>query len=1037
MSQPNPLKLDLDGLRSLASERIVRRGIDYFKEHRVTHITFDERSIQATVAGSDPHLPYTVDLTLDEDDEILVDCSCPFDWEPACKHAVAALLAYAARQPVDEIEVESAADEAVVARVKRGRSEVVVQHEEGDRWFGAWSAQSLESRERSLPPWRVEIRSVGERMNHCTCPDFATNRLGTCKHIEAVLHKLRSRAPHKFERLARQGPPIPVVHLAWDLPEAPRVRVHRPAKLGEPLAELLDRHFDDRGLLRGDPPQAFFRFQREAAAHREILVASDAMEWVHLQAEEAQHRLRAQAIRREIGRSGGHLPGVRARLYPYQIEGTAFLAAAGRALLADDMGLGKTIQAIAAAAWLREHEGARRALVICPASLKHQWKREIERFTGQEVTVVQGGARLRGAQYGARSAFTVVNYELVLRDASVIQETLAPDLLILDEAQRIKNWRTQSAAAVKSIQTRWAFVLTGTPLENRLEDLYSLMQVVDPRVLGPLWRYLLDFHVTDPRGRVLGYRNLSELRRRLRALMLRRDRVLVRDQLPDRIQHQLDVPLDRKQRELHDDAVQAAGSLAARMKHRPLTPHEEKMLMAALQRARMACDAAGLVDKETVGSPKLDELSRLLEDLCVDGGHKVVIFSQWERMTAMAEERVRKLGLGFVRLHGGVPTKRRGELLDRFRDDPSVRVFLSTDAGGVGLNLQAASALINLDMPWNPAVLEQRIARVHRLGQKEPVQVVLLVAQDAYEARVASLVASKQFLFDNVVRDDASEDVVGVSRRSVELALEALGVSDDDGEEAREEADGGEREAAGAGVSLAAEAESAYAEGEGDESTQGERANAAGERPRRDEPEPGPDLGPLVEGLQHILGTRLERILGLGQGLLAVVDAVEDEHAKRVRDLVHSLDLGVKVELLDARSAAALARLGAVAGEAVYERPEEPVVPAPLLAQASRKLEAAEILHGQGHGEEALELMLQAMLHAAAHRASLDAAPRVEEAAVWIFGEAVPKGHIDLEDANAITRAVALAQVPQVPAALLGPIQDDARRLVGREVATA
>ncbi len=145
-----------------------------------------------------------------------------------------------------------------------------------------------------------------------------------------------------------------------------------------------------------------------------------------------------------------------------------------------------------------------------------QWAREIEKFTGLEVQVVQGPVDTRGAQYRNPSPFHVVNYELVVRDLPVINDTLRPDLLILDEAQRIKNWRTKIASAVKRVQSRYAFVLTDTPLENRLEDLYSLMQVIDSRVLGPLWRYLVDFHVTDDRGKVLGYRNLSELRRRLR-----------------------------------------------------------------------------------------------------------------------------------------------------------------------------------------------------------------------------------------------------------------------------------------------------------------------------------------------------------------------------------------------------------------------------------------------------------------------------------------------------------------------------------------
>ncbi len=238
-------------------------------------------------------------------------------------------------------------------------------------------------------------------------------------------------------------------------------------------------------------------------------LGDDALDFARHLAARAAHRLRADEIRGRILATGGRLPGVRTTLYPYQVEGVAFLAGTGRALLADDMGLGKTLQAIAAAAWLRQHEGVRRVLIICPASLKHQWAREIERFTGLETQIIQGPAAERGVQYRSDAAFLIVNYELVLRDLAVLNETLCPDLVILDEAQRIKNWRTRIASAVKRIPSRYAFVLTGTPLENRLEDLYSLMQVVDPQVLGPLWRYLVDFHVTDDRGKVLGYRNLE------------------------------------------------------------------------------------------------------------------------------------------------------------------------------------------------------------------------------------------------------------------------------------------------------------------------------------------------------------------------------------------------------------------------------------------------------------------------------------------------------------------------------------------------
>ncbi|MCF8005057.1 MAG: SWF/SNF helicase family protein, partial [Chromatiaceae bacterium] len=242
----------------------------------------------------------------------------------------------------------------------------------------------------------------------------------------------------------------------------------------------------------------------------------------------------------------------------------------------------------------------------------------------------------------------------------------------------------------------------------------------------------------------------------------------------------VDVPMSELQKEIHDDAINAAAILAQIMKRRPLTPSEQNRMMAALQRARMACNAAALVDPELAqkrhgsSAPKLDELETLLDEVCRLAGLKVVVFSQWAVMTELVEQRVRAMKLGSVRLHGGVPTANRGVLMDRFRDDDAIQVFISTDAGGVGLNLQNAAVLINLDIPWNPAVLEQRIARVHRLGQRQKVQAILLVAPDSYEERVLGLVQGKRELFDNVVHADATEDVVSVSKRLAEVLADDL-----------------------------------------------------------------------------------------------------------------------------------------------------------------------------------------------------------------------------------------------------------------------
>ena len=990
-SGTDPFVFDQEALHKIASDAVVKRGLAYFKENRVIELERTGAELLARVEGSDPSGPYPVALRLEGDRDLAVDCGCLSEDEPVCKHAVAALVAWGARQPIAELTVRSAADREIEDRTKRGRVEVRVQHQSGDPWFGTWTARSLDS--TTGKTHRVQIRSLTERRNLCSCPDFAVNHLGTCKHIEAVLHavrKKRRRAPE----------PGSYVYLDWGAPSAPRVRLHRGPGLTPELRSVAQQRFDAEGFLQGLVPDAVYDLAHAADG---LPIGDDVLAYASRLAEEAVHARRKDRIRAEIARSGGQLPGVRARLYPYQMDGVAFLASNGRAVLADDMGLGKTLQAIAAAAWLAENAEVRRTLVICPASLKHQWAREIARFTGKEAVVVQGGPDARGALYRQRAEVTIVNYELCLRDATVLNEVLVPDLVILDEAQRIKNWRTKIAACVKSVRSRYAFVLSGTPLENRLEDLYSLLQVVDGRVLGPLWRYLLDFHVTDERGKVLGYRNLGELRRRIAPVLLRRDRRLVRDQLPDRIEQRLDVPLSEKQKELHDTGLSAAATLAHIMKRRPLTPSEEHKMLAALQTARMACDAAGLVDHETEGSPKLEELERLLEELCLDGGRKAVVFSQWERMTAMAEGVARRLGLGSVRLHGGVPSGQRGALIERFRDDPAVQVFFSTDAGGVGLNLQAASVLINLDMPWNPGVLEQRIGRVHRLGQTEPVQVLLLLAADSYEQKVAALLGGKQQLFDNVIGEGDGADVVGISKRMLDWVVETL--ADGISEAEPEEQD----------APLALPTPPV--------------PDAAGSRPPAKDDPADARLRAAIARLDAALPGRIERVMA-SKGALLVVVAVVDAEAEAA---VERASEDFQVALIDARTAAALGRLGAAspigAATEVYARPA--VTEAPLAALAQRKLRAAEVLAERGCGAEAIPLLADAMLAALALRAGRSDAPPAATAAAWLFGEAVPKGLVEPLDAATVTKALCLAGAPEMPEALVDGVLADARRVVG------
>ncbi len=1004
----DPFFFDQDRLQAIADKTVIHYGLEDHRENRVMEIDQDQELLWGQVEGADPEVPNEVSIRFG-DAGLSFTCDCEDGAAgTVCRHTVAVLCKYADQRGETD-QLLTAADSAIKDRIKRGRSEVEAERLSGEPWFGSWRATSLGGASHFSSSYLVTIRSLRQRANFCTCPDFAGNQLGTCKHIEAVLHKIGKHP--QYAQFKEQPAPFSYVYLSWEVEDAPKLMVHRCADVAADLQAVLESFFDAAGLFKGRLPDDFFRFKELVDARSDIHLGEDAVNYTRQLAAAAAHRERSVEIQKQI-QSSRRIPGVRARLYPYQVEGVAFLAGTGRALLADDMGLGKTLQAISAAAWLREHEGVRKTLIICPASLKQQWAREISKFTNLATQVIQGPPSKRGVQYRRECSFFILNYELLLRDLSLINEVVRPDLVILDEAQRIKNWRTKIATAVKLIPSRYAFVLTGTPLENRLEDLYSLMQVVDPKILGPLWRYMIDFHVTDKRGKVLGYRNLSVLRRRLEPVMLRRDRRIVSDQLPDRINTQLDVEMTPRQVELHDSALGTAGRLATIAKRRPLTPTEQNKLMAALQMARMACDAAGLVDKETQGSPKIDELADILEEVCLQSGLKAVVFSQWEIMTKMVETRLRRMGIGYVRLHGSVPTAKRGALMDSFRDDDSVQVFLSTDAGGVGLNLQSGSVLVNLDVPWNPAVLEQRNARVHRLGQTKTVQVITMVAADSYEEHVLSLVQGKQDLFDNVIAEDAELDVVGVSKKLMESLVEDLALS-------------------GAGKSPAEPEE----QSEEDETIPDTAAGDAEPLGGGSDEGMKREITACIEGLQQAFGPRIERIIGSGEGLLTVLDQVGIEDDR----IAAGLSSRIPVAIIDQRTLAGLERLGAgspVADSQTYydvaQQDAAEQVPR-LCILAAEKIKAAKVLLEQQCFSGAMELMVSALLSAAAGRAGLETPITVQDAGVWIYGDALTRGLITQDEAALIMRAVSLAQSPSVPEPLLMELSMDVENFVVQE----
>ncbi len=392
--------------------------------------------------------------------------------------------------------------------------------------------------------YRVAMRGMEPGDNYCSCPDFATNDLGTCKHIEFALGKLLARRDGKALTRGFQ-PPYSEVYLHYAGARRLRFRAGTecPRALAKRGTAMFDGHAD-----RVTELDDFLRAARKAG--HEVRCYDDARAFLAEQ-RDAERRRKAFAEAYPKGAKSAALRKLlQVPLYPYQAEGALFAATAGRSLIGDEMGLGKTIQAIAAAELLGRHCGAERVLVVCPTSLKHQWQREIARFSGREAQAIHGLRAARQQQWADVSkqgaSAKITNYETLARDLDLIN-AWAPDIVIVDEAQRIKNWNTVAARALKRIASPYAIVLTGTPLENRLEELVSIVQFVDQHRLGPTWRLLHEHQVLDESGRVVGYRDLDRIGATLAPIMLRRRKAEVLDQLPERVDNTLFVPMTEAQ----------------------------------------------------------------------------------------------------------------------------------------------------------------------------------------------------------------------------------------------------------------------------------------------------------------------------------------------------------------------------------------------------------------------------------------------------------------------------------------------------------
>jgi len=471
--------------------------------------------------------------------------------------------------------------------------------------------------------------------------------------------------------------------------------------------------------------------------------------------------------------------GLRAELRPYQKDGFDFLAHLVQiklgGILADDMGLGKTLQTLTLLAWLKERnpKNPQPSLVICPASVLHNWRREAEKFTpGMRVLVLESGA----ARHNLRRQIPqhdliVTNYALLRRDLEELQK-FAFRAVILDEAQFIKNPGALVTHSVKQLKCGHKLALTGTPLENRLLDLWSIVDFIQPGYLGNQDQFLDTY---EPRGenadgaQRIARRRLSA---KLRPLLLRRLKKHVAKDLPDRIEERRDCPLGDEQRKLYLAELRRSRELVLKAVEQQGLNKSKMHVLAALTRLRQICCHPSLVGNDSA-SGKTETLFELLDPLIADG-QKVLVFSQFVQMLQVLQKDCAERSIHTHILTG--QTKGRQQVVTDFQSDTRPGVFLlSLRAAGTGLNLTNASYVVLYDPWWNPAVEAQAIDRSHRIGQTQTVNAYRLIAPGTVEEKIWELQQSKAQTISDVLGEE------GFARSLTATDLEYLFADDSAG----------------------------------------------------------------------------------------------------------------------------------------------------------------------------------------------------------------------------------------------------------------
>lgn len=478
---------------------------------------------------------------------------------------------------------------------------------------------------------------------------------------------------------------------------------------------------------------------------------------------------------------------------PYQVDGIKMAVDRGSLLLAMTMGSGKTATAIGTVMELRRQKKVVSGLILAPNSLKFQWQAELKKVdpTARSL-VIDGSKTQRASQYrhARRFHYVIANYECVVNDWETFTKFVPLDFIVADEATAIKSFTSKRSRKVKALARRCShrLALSGQPVENRPEELFSIMEFVDPDVLGKFDRFDRTYIERDHFGRPKKYRNLDRLHDEIRPVMFRKSREDIKEWLPEVVTLEIPIPMDTATMALHDyikrdllDALDRAsasggggfdlaahygqgskqdptmkGEVMARLTAmRMLSSHPALLHNSALDfddestksgsKYASQLKMAGMLDKLPTVSPKMDALMEMIEEITdEDPANKVVVFSFFKPMLSLMETELRKRRIGYTKITGDVDSTERFRRIKAFNNEPDCRVFLSSDAGAYGVDLNRGSHLINYDLPWSAGVLSQRVSRIDRTSSSfSSITIGYLYGRDTIEERMLRMLKDK------------------------------------------------------------------------------------------------------------------------------------------------------------------------------------------------------------------------------------------------------------------------------------------------------